>query len=52
MSKMDFKNPTTKIFISKIDNSLGYHIVEQLRNDHLLLNGYRQISGTTDKDLD
>lgn len=35
-----------KIFITGINTEIGYHLVETLRNDHLLLEGYSLISGT------
>ena len=35
-----------RIFISGINSSLGYHLVESLRTDHLFIEDYNQIAGT------
>lgn len=35
-----------RIFVIGINSELGYHLVELLRNDFLMLEGYTLISGT------
>jgi len=40
-----------KIFITGINTELGYHLVETLRNDHLLLDEFSLISGTISSEV-
>ena len=39
-----------KIFITGIDSPLGFHLVECLRDDHLLLEGHSYIVGSASGD--
>jgi len=36
-----------KIFISGINTTLGFHIVEKLRKDHIMLDNYPLFYGTS-----